>query len=240
MPDPLFADIRLASIYDDIEGARRDLDQYEAIVAELDARSVVDVGCGTGVLACRLARRGLEVFGIDPAQASLHVAASKPQAELVTWLLGDAVDLPPLSVDVATMTGNVAQVFVTDSAWQLTLDRVHAALVDDGHFVFEARDPAARGWEHWRDQPASTIDTAAGLVDYSVELTKVDLPLLSFRQTYRFRATGDLLTSDSTLRFRERSEIEQSLEIAGFDVVTVRDAPDRPGLEFVFIARRTR
>ncbi len=47
-----------------------------------------------------------------------------------------------------------------------------------------------------------------------------------------------MLTSDSTLRFRSRDEIERSLADAGFDVTEVRDAPDRPGREHVFIAER--
>jgi hypothetical protein len=40
------------------------------------------------------------------------------------------------------------------------------------------------------------------------------------------------------LRFRERSEVETELAVHGFDSVEVRDAPDRPGREFVFLARR--
>jgi len=53
-PDRIIADSRLAAIYDDIDGDRDDLDHYEAIVEELGARRVLDLGCGTGVLACRL------------------------------------------------------------------------------------------------------------------------------------------------------------------------------------------
>lgn len=237
VPDRLFADPRLAAIYDDIDGDRSDLDHYEAIVAELGARSVVDVGCGTGVLACRLARRGLEVIGVDPAAASLDVARSKPAAELVTWLHGDATTLASVSVDLAIMTGNVAQVFVTDVVWQRTLHSVRRAIRDGGHLVFETRDPAALGWGEWGNSPSIIKRTAAGPVEYSVELTAVELPLVSFRHTYRFTVTGEILTSDSTLRFRDRPEIEVELASAGFDVVAVRDAPDRPGREFVFIAR---
>jgi len=47
-----------------------------------------------------------------------------------------------------------------------------------------------------------------------------------------------VLTSDSTLRFRERGEVESSLAAHGYVVEEVRDAPDRPGREFVFFARR--
>jgi hypothetical protein len=50
---------------------------------------------------------------------------------------------------------------------------------------------------------------------------------------------GAILTSDSTLRFRSRDEVESSLLATGYRVLDVRDAPDRPGREFVFIAERT-
>jgi hypothetical protein len=40
------------------------------------------------------------------------------------------------------------------------------------------------------------------------------------------------------LRFRSREEVKSSLAAHGYRVVEVRDAPDRPGREFVFIAER--
>lgn len=138
-PDPAFADPRLARIYDDLEGERTDLDPYVAIVDELGARSVLDVGCGTGTLACRLASRGVDVVGIDPAAASLEVAGAKPGSEAVRWILGDATTLPPLSVDLALMTANVAQVFLSDEAWVATLRGIRGALRAGGHLVFEVR-----------------------------------------------------------------------------------------------------
>jgi hypothetical protein len=45
-------------------------------------------------------------------------------------------------------------------------------------------------------------------------------------------------TSESTLRFRHRDEVTASLVAAGYLVDEVRQAPDRPGRELVFIARR--
>ena len=48
-----------------------------------------------------------------------------------------------------------------------------------------------------------------------------------------------MITSDSTLRFRDRGELEASLAAAGYRVLDVREAPDRPGREFVFITERT-
>jgi len=61
--------------------------------------------------------------------------------------------------------------------------------------------------------------------------------MVTFRAFYAFASDGALLTSDSTLRFRGRATIERSLAEAGFDVLEVREAPDRPGREMVFLAR---
>lgn len=237
MPDAVFADARLAAIYDDIDGERSDLDHYEAIVEELAARRVLDLGCGTGTLARRLAAHGLTVIGVDPAAASLDVARSKPDAERVTWCLGDARSLPSTTVDVVTMTANVAQVFVHDEEWSAMLDGVRGVLGDGGHLVFETRDPSFRGWEEWtREQSAVATMTSAGLVESWVELTDVSLPLVSFRHTFRFVDEADVVTSQSTLRFRDRDEVTSSLASGGFTVDEIRDAPDRPHRELVVIA----
>jgi len=61
---------------------------------------------------------------------------------------------------------------------------------------------------------------------------------VTFRSTFEFESDGAVLTSDSTLRFRTRDELTNSLSEAEFSVQEVRDAPDRPGREFVFIAQR--
>ena len=234
MADAHFAEPRLVALYDVLEGSRDDLDHYLAIAEEIGARSVVDIGCGTGTLACLLAARGLEVIGVDPAAASLEVAHRKPHADRVRWVLGGAAELPPLQVDLATMTGNVAQVFTTDAEWAAALGAVHAALRPGGRFVFETRRPERAAWREWtRERTATRV----GDVETWIEVTDVRLPLVSFRTTFVFGSDGAVLTSDSTLRFRTLEELRDSLAAAGFTVDDVRDAPDRPGREFVVLAR---
>ena len=240
MPDALFDEPRLAQVYDLLDPDRMDLAVYAALVDELGARSVLDVGCGTGTLACLLAARGLQIVAVDPAGASLDVARRKAGAHLVRWLRADATGLPALQVDLAAMTANVAQVFLTDEAWAATLAGIRGALRPGGWLVFETRDPGAQGWLRWtRDHTRTRALLPDGnTVESWIDVLDVSEPFVSFRTTFIFSADGAPLTSTSTLRFRSREELNASLNDAGFEVAEVRDAPDRPGLELVYLARR--
>ncbi len=240
LPDAHFDHPRLAAIYDALDPDRSDLGVYADLLLTLDARRVLDVGCGTGCFALLLADRGLEVIGVDPAEGSLAVARAKPGAERVRWILGDATAVPPVQVDAATMTANVAQAIVGPGDWDATLRAIHKALRPGGHLVFETRVPEQRAWEAWTREASYAVTDIPGVgaVETWVEVTGVSEPLVSFRSTFVFASDGRVLTSDSTLVFRERAGIEESLAQHGFALEDVRDAPDRPGRELVFIARR--
>ncbi|KIQ65711.1 methyltransferase type 11 [Kitasatospora griseola] len=240
MADECFTDPRLAALYDALDPDRSDLLPYLRLAAELDARSVLDLGCGTGVFALLLAERGIEVTGVDPAAASVAVARAKPGGDGVRWICGDATELPPLQVDLVTMTANVAQAITDPAHWLATLRGVHAALRPGGHLVFETRDPSRRAWESWtRDATHRIADLPeVGRVESWLSLLDVTGPLVTFRSHYVFASDGAHLTSDSTLRFREHDELAADLRAAGFDLREVRDAPDRPGREFVLLAHR--
>jgi SAM-dependent methyltransferase len=240
MADALFEEPRLARVYDPLDPDRRDLVVYVAIAEEFGARSVLDIGCGTGTFACLLAGSGADVIGVDPAGASLDVARAKPGAERVRWLQCDAAGLPPLQVELATMTGNVAQVFLTDAEWDAALLSARAALRPGGRLVFETRDPAAQAWREWnRAGSLSRADVpGVGPVQSWGEVTDVRGDLVSFRSIFLFETDGAILHSESTLRFRQRDAVADSLMAAGFVVDDLRDAPDRPGRELVFVARR--
>jgi SAM-dependent methyltransferase len=241
MVDPIFSNTRLAAIYDVLDGARNDLDFYEAIVEEVGAKSVLDLGCGTGTFACRLVRKSLTVVSVDPADASLVVARAKPGAGSVRWIKGDAFSLPAdLDVDLVAMTGNVAQVFLSDGHWERVLSALYTATRPGGLLVFEARDPADAAWTGWTRLASwrTTEIDEVGIVESWVELTTVNPPLVSFRWTYVFHRDNAVLTSDSTLRFRSRAQIAHSLMKAGYVLDDVRGAPDRPGREMVFVASR--
>lgn len=235
--DALFEVPRLAAIYDVFDADRGDLEVYAAMAAEFGARTVLDIGCGTGTFGCLLASRDFSVVGLDPAAASLDVARAKPFADRVRWVHGSVGALPALRADLVTMTGNVAQVFLSDEEWVAVLRAAFAALRPAGRLVFETRDPERQAWLSWDGGRERAEIPGAGVVCVVGEVTEVRGEYVSFRRTYRFESDGAVLTSDSTLRFRGRASVEESLAAAGFTVEEVRDAPDRPGLEMVFVAR---
>jgi SAM-dependent methyltransferase len=247
MPDAHFEDPRLARLYDPLDPDRSDLDVYAELVTELGADLVVDLGCGTGTLACLLAGRGHDVIGVDPAAASLDVARTKAYADRVRWVHGDATTLAQSRrdvlgdrdrrVDLAVMTANVAQVFVTDESWLSTLRSLRTVLRPGGWLLFETRDPGQGAWHDWTREHTHAVTSVDGeSIETWCDLLDVSGELVSFRSTYVF-GDGTRLTSDSTLRFRGRADLEGSLADAGFEVAEVRDAPDRPGKEWVFLAR---
>ncbi|MFI6850954.1 class I SAM-dependent methyltransferase [Streptomyces sp. NPDC050416] len=242
MADECFRHPRLAAVYDPLDPDRADLEPYLRMAEEFGARRVLDVGCGTGVFALLLAERGVDVVGVDPAGASLDVARGKPGGERVRWIHGDATTLPPLTADLATMTGNAAQAVVDPEDWRRTLRGARTALRPGGRFVFETRVPDRRAWEEWNREATYAVTDVLGVGDVEswVDLLDVRGPLVTFRWTYVFAADGQVLTSESTLRFRERDEVEAELVAQGYAVEGVRDAPDRPGREFLFVARRPR
>lgn len=194
MADECFRHPRLAAVYDRLDPDRRDLDPYLRTAEETGARHVLDIGCGTGVFALLLAGRGIDVTGVDPARASLDVARGKPGGERVRWLHGDATTLPPLTADLATMTGNAAQEITDPEGWRRTLRGIRVALRPGGRLVFETRIPARRAWEEWNRGATYGVTEIAGVG--AVE------------------SWVDLVVED------------------------VRGAPDRPGREYVFVARR--
>lgn len=123
-----FHDPRLVALYDSWGTGREDTAFYLALAAELAATSIVDIGCGTGEIACAIAQRGHRVTGIDPAPAMLEVARNRPGGDLVRWIEGVANDLDGPPADFVIMTAHLAQVIHDQDAWRDTLAAAHRAL----------------------------------------------------------------------------------------------------------------
>lgn len=79
---------------------------------------MVDVGCGTGVLAHAALNRGGQVIGIDPNPGMLAVARHRSPA--VTWLDGVAEQLPLDTASADVVASQFALMFFVDPAAAIT------------------------------------------------------------------------------------------------------------------------
>ena len=107
-------------------------------VENLGVRSVLDAGCGTGRVAIELARRGLEVVGLDADPGMLSVARAKtPDLE---WVLADLSDFDLTEADgrrrfdAVVMAGNV-MIFVVPGTEGAVLECVAAHVRPGGVVV---------------------------------------------------------------------------------------------------------
>lgn len=242
--DRHYVDPRLVELYD-IENTRgADTDFYIRLAAELEARTILDLGCGTGLLTRELAVDDRLVVGVDPAPAMLACARRQPGADRVKWVEGDAGALGTPDADLVTMTGNVAQVFLDNSEWAATVRAIHAALRPGGHLAFESRNPDCRAWEQWnRDATYESIDLPDGPMECWLELISVGNGRVRIDGHNVFADTGEVVVASSELRFRSLAELTNSLIDAGFTIEHVYGDWDcgpvtSTSRVMVFIARR--
>lgn len=213
-------DRRLVALYDDDNPDGPDHDFYRALADESGARSVIDLGCGTGILTVTLAEPDRRVVGIDPSATMLDHARGRPGAAAVTWVHGDSRQLPETSVDLAVMTGNVAQ-HIGDEDWARTLLDLRRALRHGGTLAFESRNPAAEAWLGWTSTERTTRGTAHGPLEEWSEAEEVAPGVVRLVASNRFTDTGETIVETVTLHFRTRSELERQLDAAGFAVTAV-------------------
>jgi SAM-dependent methyltransferase len=231
------------------------LDGYEQfylkLAKELSATTIIDIGCGTGLLTCELAKHGHHMIGIEPAKLMLDAARKSPCGEQVTWLEGDALSLGEQNADLALMTGHVAQFHLDDAYWLEALTCIYRALRPGGHLAFESRNPAIQPWVnhqehrdwHTATAPYKVTDPIEGSIEVWSEPVHINGERVTFKGHYLFQRTGEELISMGELIFRTKEALTRSVEAAGFSVDMVYGFWDwslatSESPEFIIVARR--
>ncbi|MPV37447.1 class I SAM-dependent methyltransferase [Georgenia subflava] len=218
--DP-YGDPDLVALYDVDNPGGIDHDHYRALAEALDARTIIDLGCGTGLLTRSLATSGRSVSGIDPSSVMLDWARRQPGAENVTWILGDAGSIVATgAVDLVLCTGNAIMHLNADDL-RRALRRISGALRPGGVLAFESRNPSAREWERWtREATLGERDTDLGRLTEWLEVTDITGDRVTF-DAHNVLLDGEDRIYTSTLYFRRAEAFRTALQDAGFGQVDV-------------------
>ncbi len=214
----VFDDAVLASVYDDLNpwGA---WDDFYLGLAHEGGGAVLDLGCGTGRLACRIAAEGGAVVGVEPTAGMLGRARARPGGEAVTWVESDGQSLRlDRRFDLIYMTGNAFQALLSDEAAVALLAAAARHLKPEGRFTFETRNPGRRAWLGWTpDQTREVVRSAArGRVEVFYDaVAEADSGIVRIAQHCRFLDQGTTRIGRSRIRFIERDHLEGLLARAG-------------------------
>jgi SAM-dependent methyltransferase len=243
--DRQFSEPGLAELYDVLNPwvRRDDVRFYLPLV--MSAHAVLDVGCGTGELLRRARQAGHtgRLFGLDPAAAMLDVARVRSD---IDWTLGDLAAVAWAGeFDLVVMTGHAFQVLLEDDDIRSSFTAIHAALTNDGCFVFETRNPRAREWERWTPDNALEIigpDGAVLRMAHQVEMP-IDGELVSFTTTFTSSKWSSPQASRSTLRFLDARSLASFLADADLAIVEQfgdwdRSPLDQSSPEIITVATR--
>lgn len=217
--DALYRDPDLAQFYDLENPWGPDLDYCCGLAA--GAGSVLDLGCGTGQLAARLAD-GRHVVGVDPAAAMLDVARQRTGGESVTWVQSDARSVRlDRRFDLVLLTGHAFQVFLTDGEQRAVLSTIAAHLAPAGRFIFDTRNPAAEAWRDWTPEASGRRlehPTLGAVEAWHDAAHDPATGVVTYRTHYRVAAGGRTLSASSQIRFTDRDVLAAMLDEAGLAV----------------------
>ncbi|OHX17043.1 class I SAM-dependent methyltransferase [Chromobacterium sphagni] len=144
MEQGLYGERTLAEVYDLFNGWGEDNDYYLGLLPRQGR--VLDLGCGTGLLAVEMARSA-ELTALDPAAAMLAIARRRPGADRVRWLEADARRFRlDGQFELICCTGHAFQVFLSAEDRRALWRSIKRHLAPDGVFAFETGNPLARAW----------------------------------------------------------------------------------------------
>ncbi len=189
---------------------------------------VLDLCCGTGLVALPVAAMGLSVTGVDLVAPMLAHAQAKAERDDidVRWIQADVRDLAlPRRFGFVILTGNAFQAFLTKADQQALLASVRRHLAPEGVFGFETRNPAGHELRDEPEGPAEIdyVDVAGRRVRLSSSQQWEAATQVMHWTTLRRWADGNgtprSRTTRIACRFTSPDEIEDLLEAAGFDIV---------------------
>lgn len=217
MPDIHYENAVLAELYD-LDSPWSEDREFYLRLAGREPQRILDLGCGTGLIADAYAGNGHTVTGVDPAAAMLERARLKPNGGRIDWVLSKAQNFKSdKRFDLIIMTGHAFQVLLDDEDILATFATMAEHLAPNGQIVFESRNPAIDWTKSWNYRLELTL--AGSKVIESRKLISMDGERMKFELQYEF--PDSKMTSNSELRFLRRKEVEERVSISGLRIIKV-------------------
>ncbi|WP_327326533.1 class I SAM-dependent methyltransferase [Ensifer adhaerens] len=220
--DKLYNDPDLVAFYDIENGWTAD-SQYLMTMAE-GRNSILDLGCGTGMLTTALAETGKRVVGIDPAAAMLDVARQRPGGDRVRWVEGDGRTIRlGETFDMVLLSGHAFQVFLTRQDQLAALRTIAAHLSPEGRFIFDSRNPVVEEWREWTPEESERdiVHPALGqLLAWNDVSHDPETGVVEYGTFYRATSDGRLYEARSKIAFPPYRDLVAMINEAGLVVET--------------------
>jgi SAM-dependent methyltransferase len=212
----MYSDDEAAALYDVLNPWGPSDDFYLDLV--LRARSVIDLGCGTGQLLHRAREEGHSgrLCGVDPDRAMLEIARERADVE---WVESKAAEIGfEHEFELALMTGHAFQALATDDDVRSSLDAIRRALIPGGHFAFETHNPLRRAWEDWDGAELESVDQRGRELLVWYEIQSVVGDLVTLTETTGTRGRKPLRVDSGNLRFLSVEALDGFLAESGWVV----------------------
>ncbi len=178
---------------------------------------VLDLCCGTGRHAIRLAELGHHVTGLDISPAFLRIAKEKaiPSDLTIEWVEGDMRNIP--------FTNTFDLVFIMFGAWgyfdedrenYIVLEKIHQSLKLGGHFILDFMN---YDWIVRNFQPFHWVEREIG---YYLEKRYLDIQNGRLNtESVLVKRDGSTLQWETSTRAYSIKEIKNMLHEAGFTLI---------------------
>ncbi|MBT4889829.1 MAG: class I SAM-dependent methyltransferase [Rhodospirillales bacterium] len=212
----IYHDPELVQFYD-IEN-QWDADSEYCQNLAVNANSILDLGCGTGLLLAELSH-GRSATGVDPAHAMLEVARNRLGGDRVQWIEGDARNLHlDQQFDLVFLTGHAFQVFLYAEDQRAVLQTIARHLSPNGQFIFDSRNPNVQEWSGWKPEdsrytfPHPDLGDIEAWNDVSYDTST---KIATYETHYRVLATGKHLSSEAKILYTRKENLAEMIDEAG-------------------------
>lgn len=209
----------IAERYDHLYQDLFDVDSTVGFLADhAGGGRALELGIGTGRVALPLARRGIEVHGVDASEAMVSRLRSKPGGERIPVTIGDFVDLPVEGTfELVYVPFNTLFALLTQDDQVRCFENVAGVLSERGVFVIDAFVPDMTRFDRHQRFSVERIEEGAVHVDatrhdpaaqrsstYHLTLSTDGIEMFPIEIRYAWPSELDLMARLAGLRLAER------------------------------------